>query len=520
MASNSITLPKVVSSVDATAPVVSSGGISPTISIPQANGSTDGYLSSADFTTFNSKQNVLTLGNLTDIGTDGITITGGTGAIIGSGTTLSQHVSDSTHNGYLNSTDWSTFNNKVNDAQIYYHFSVSNSVVENDVVMNSTNPNNGQAPLQFVPATNGDQQYYPQIYGIAKNVSGGFADIYLGTGSVVSGFNFGVFIGVEYYIDPATPGKLTWTPPSGTLNAIKVGRALSASQLILEVYSQFVQDKGALYTSDGSGYDSTLLVGSNGQVLVANSAAANGINWAAGLVAATPFTYTSSTRTLTIATATGSVAGVLSAADWTTFNNKAATASPTFTGTPTLPTGTIGVTQSAGDSSTKLATTSFVTTADNLKANLASPTFTGTPTLPTGTIGVTQAAANSTTALATTAFVTTADNLKANLASPTFTGDINSSTGNVLVSTIGKGLQVKTGTNAKVGTAVLVGGTKTVANTSVTANSLILLTSNVDGGTVGFLRVSAKTAATSFVITSSSVLDTSTVVWMIVESIP
>jgi hypothetical protein len=97
-------------------------------------------------------------------------------------------------------------------------------------------------------------------------------------------------------------------------------------------------------------------------------------------------------------------------------------ASPTFTGTPTLPTGTIATTQTAADSTTKVATTAFVTTADNLKANLASPTFTGTPTLPTGTIATTQTAGNSTTALATTAFVTTADNLKANLASPALTG--------------------------------------------------------------------------------------------------
>lgn len=54
----------------------------------------------------------LTFGNISDVGTDGITITGGTGAIIGSGVTLSQHVADSTHNGYLSSTDWNTFNNK------------------------------------------------------------------------------------------------------------------------------------------------------------------------------------------------------------------------------------------------------------------------------------------------------------------------------------------------------------------------------------------------------------------------
>jgi hypothetical protein len=42
-------------------------------------------------------------------------------------------------------------------------------------------------------------------------------------------------------------------------------------------------------------------------------------------------------------------------------------------------------------------------------AGLNSPTFTGTPSLPTGTIGVTQTAGNNTTALATTAFVTTSN---------------------------------------------------------------------------------------------------------------
>lgn len=39
------------------------------------------------------------------------------------------------------------------------------------------------------------------------------------------------------------------------------------------------------------------------------------------------------------------------------------------------------------------------------KADLASPTFTGTPSLPTGTTGVTQSLGNSSTLLATTAFV-------------------------------------------------------------------------------------------------------------------
>ncbi len=43
-----------------------------------------------------------------------------------------------------------------------------------------------------------------------------------------------------------------------------------------------------------------------------------------------------------------------------TDTSRAALASPTFTGTPTLPTGTVATTQTATDSSTKLATTAYV----------------------------------------------------------------------------------------------------------------------------------------------------------------
>lgn len=72
-------------------------------------------------------------------------------------------------------------------------------------------------------------------------------------------------------------------------------------------------------------------------------------------------------------------------------------------------------------------------------------------------------------------------------------------------------------TRMKHGTAVLVSGTATVADTSISANSRIMLTSNVDGGTPGWLRVSARSAGASFTITSSSVADTSTVAYTIIE---
>jgi hypothetical protein len=85
------------------------------------------------------------------------------------------------------------------------------------------------------------------------------------------------------------------------------------------------------------------------------------------------------------------------------------------------------------------------------------------------------------------------------------------------ITTAGKGLKVKEGTNARMGTATLVAGTIVVANTSVTATTRIFLTVQTAGGTQGFLRISARTAGTSFTITSTSVSETSTVAWLLVE---
>lgn len=75
----------------------------------------------------------------------------------------------------------------------------------------------------------------------------------------------------------------------------------------------------------------------------------------------------------------------------------------------TLPaSGTLYGTLSNSITSAQLASSLTDETGTLLAVFSNSPTFTGTPILPTGTIGVTQAAGNNTTALATTAFVTTA----------------------------------------------------------------------------------------------------------------
>ena len=91
---------------------------------------------------------------------------------------------------------------------------------------------------------------------------------------------------------------------------------------------------------------------------------------------------------------------------------------------------------------------------------------------------------------------------------------------------VGYGLIFTEGTNAIMGIATLVAGTVTVSTTKVTTNSRIFLTTQTLSGTeYGTVRVSARSAATSFAITSyrgnntTTVAsgDTSNVAWMIVE---
>ena len=64
-----------VTSVTGTAPVVSSGGNTPAISMPAATGSVNGYLTSADWTTFNGKGSGTVTSIIAGTGLSGGTIT-------------------------------------------------------------------------------------------------------------------------------------------------------------------------------------------------------------------------------------------------------------------------------------------------------------------------------------------------------------------------------------------------------------------------------------------------------------
>ncbi|MCX6276496.1 MAG: hypothetical protein NT004_00185 [Bacteroidetes bacterium] len=109
-------------------------------SISAANSTTNGYLKSTDWNTFNNKQNSLTFGSVTsgDMSTTGngmvvggglnltitkgnlaetassvLTIAGGTNAVLGTGTTISVKQAAASQSGYLSAADWNNFNNKI-----------------------------------------------------------------------------------------------------------------------------------------------------------------------------------------------------------------------------------------------------------------------------------------------------------------------------------------------------------------------------------------------------------------------
>ena len=103
-----------VTSVTGTAPVVSSGGATPAISMAAANTTTNGYLTSTDWNTFNGKGTgtVTSVAALT-IGTTGTDLsstvaTGTTTPVI----TLQVPTASATNRGALSAADWSTFNSK------------------------------------------------------------------------------------------------------------------------------------------------------------------------------------------------------------------------------------------------------------------------------------------------------------------------------------------------------------------------------------------------------------------------
>lgn len=111
------------------APLAYSAG---TLSITQSGTASNGYLSSTDWNTFNNKQ---------PAGTYVTSVTGTAPVVSSGGTTpaISMAAANTSTNGYLTSTDWNTFNNKQStSAPVTYTANFSVAVTDNWIINNKS----------------------------------------------------------------------------------------------------------------------------------------------------------------------------------------------------------------------------------------------------------------------------------------------------------------------------------------------------------------------------------------------
>lgn len=185
-------------------------------------------------------------------------------------------------------------------------------------------------------------------------------------------------------------------------------------------------------------------------------------------------------------------------------------ADPAFTTTPTVATLNTTGALTVGNALTVTAGGAAVTGTTTINTTGAATTTIGTGG--TGAVAIGNATGNT----AVTGSLTASTTLTATL------GAITATNGNLVLGSAGNKLLVHATTAASdsIGTsAAMTSGTVTVSTTAVTAASKIFLTHNTVGGTIGILSAPTASivAGTSFVINSSSALDTSTVNYWIVN---
>ncbi len=132
-----------LSGLTTNAPLVTSGGSTPVLSIPSASSSQDGYLRASDWIIFNSKGTGN--GTVTTVtGQAPITSTGGTTPVI------AMPAASASTAGYLSSTDWNTFNNKANSAGTVTAVNATSPVVSSG----------GNTPTLSMPASTSSNDGY------------------------------------------------------------------------------------------------------------------------------------------------------------------------------------------------------------------------------------------------------------------------------------------------------------------------------------------------------------------------
>ena len=306
-----------VTSVTASSPISSSGGATPNITITLATSTSNGYLQGSDWTTFNNKQNALNITNLTDVGTDGITITNGTGAVIGtSPVTIAQQVANGTSNGYLSKTDWNTFNGK---GSSNFGGVTSTSPVNTD----NTNPNN---PVISMPQSDTTTSGYLSSgdWTTFNNKGNGTITSVGANAPISSSGGTTPTISISQS-SAATSGYLSagdWTTFNNKQAALNITSLAAAGTDGISV----TNGAGAVIGTTAVDIAQQAADGTHNGYLTKtdwNTFNSKGTGTVTSVSGTTPIVSSGGTTPIiSIPQATGSVNGFLSSGDWTTFTNK------------------------------------------------------------------------------------------------------------------------------------------------------------------------------------------------------
>lgn len=239
----------------------------------------------------------LPTGNLTDAGTDGITVTGGTGAVIGSGTSLSQHVADTTHNGYLSSTDWNTFNGKQ---------AAGNYITALTGDATATGPGSVALTLATVNGNVGSFGSSTAIPSFTVNAKGLITAASTSAVVAPAGTLTGTTLAATVVSSSLTSvGTITSGTWNGTTIAIANGGTGQTTKTAAFDALSPTTTKGDLIVNNGTN-NVRQAVGTNGQVLTSDSTQTTGVKWASSSgTAPTQQVFTAGSGTYTTPTSPG-----------------------------------------------------------------------------------------------------------------------------------------------------------------------------------------------------------------------
>lgn len=330
-----------VTSVTGTAPITSSGGNTPAISISQAGVSTNGYLSSTDWNTFNNKapatsgtailygngtggfSNVtigsgvtFVAGTLSATGSGGtVTAVTGTAPVVSSGGTapaISMAAATATVNGYLTSTDWNIFNNKGSGTVTF----VGGTGSVNGITLTGTVTTSGNLTLGGTLGSIANSQL------INSSITINGTAVSLGGSTSV-----GTVTGVT--------GTAPVVSSGGTAPAISMAAATTSVS-------------GYLTSTDWTTFNNKSNTNGTVTSVAAITLGTTGTDLSSTVATGT----TTPVITLQVPTASAANRGALSSTDWTTFNNKqpAGAYLTASTGVTTFNGGTTGLTPATATS--------------------------------------------------------------------------------------------------------------------------------------------------------------------------